>query len=118
MSNGDSESSMDLKRFISDTLYQIVAGVQHGEQRIRQLDTNAVVNPTHGAGVAENNPESVAFDVAVTVSREQQGGGETAIRVLGLSLGGEGSINSGSEAVSRIRFKIPMTLPYNARNLL
>jgi hypothetical protein len=55
----------------------------------------------------------IDFDVAVTSSSSASGNVGGGINVAGFELGGKGEVNDGNENVSRIKFQIPVRLPFN-----
>lgn len=64
---------MDLKTFVSETLTQIVEGVQEAAQKIADGGSGAAVNPTdigYDSDQTHARPTPVEFDVAVLVSDE------------------------------------------------
>lgn len=105
-----SDQGMDLKTFIQTTLVQIVQGTEAAITEIAKMDSNAKVNPfaSHGS---YSDPKDVDFDVAVTVTDEKSGGGDAGIAVAMFRFGAKGEVKLESQAVSRIRFSIPVAVP-------
>lgn len=99
---------MELKTFIADTLVQIVEGVSDAADRLSGQD-NAYVNPLVLAQ-GHTDPKPVEFDVAVTVQDKMAGGGKAGLKVMAIEVGG-GGMEKSTEAVSRIRFAVPVSLP-------
>ncbi len=54
--------------------------------------------------------QNVSFDVAVTASSEKSGGAKAGIRVMSIEVGAKGDKTVSAEQVSRVSFKIPITL--------
>lgn len=113
---------MNLEKFVSSALVQIVNGVAKAQQELR--DTGAVINPglssVHPSGelpVIEGESglrhyvRHVSFDVAVTAGDEQSAGAGAGITVFGARLGGEGRVSYENSTVSRVQFVIPLALP-------
>lgn len=55
--------------------------------------------------------KNVQFDVAVTVSASAEGEARGGLQVLGLDIGGKGTLSRENSAVSRIQFEIPIVAP-------
>ena len=107
--------SMDLRTFVTTTLVQIVGGVQDAHNQIAELETTGAVNPVpqsqeHGA------PQPVEFDVAVTVASSGQLEGGARLQVMGFALGGKASTDNSTQAVSRVRFGVPVAMPITAKD--
>lgn len=109
---------MDLRKFISETLTQIIAGISDAQtnmvefQKKCELDATApYVNPNP---VSENHKKlsEIEFDVAVTVSEEKSGEGAGGLSVMGVSIGGKKGTDQVNSSVSRIKFSIPVSYPY------
>ncbi len=92
-------SGMELKDFIKETLVEIIEGVKDAQGAI---DSGSVV------GRRQESAQTVDFDVAVTTSSATEGGGKVSVMGIG-SAGLEGSTSS--EAVTRIKFAVPIDLP-------
>jgi hypothetical protein len=103
---------MDLPQFVSQTIGEIL-------EAITSLKADPRVAPQigrTGAGDQLSNATGrivypVEFDVAVTVSEKSQVGGGGGISVIGIgSLKGEGGSTDFREAVSRVKFTVPLDL--------
>lgn len=113
----------NLREFITATLLDIAGGVRDAQADPALGDA---VNPLIQrqdvklpGDVLANGGRSytvVAFDVAVTAANHVSGGGgaKVGVSVFGGSIAGEAG--SREEAVSRIRFSVPMVLPDRARS--
>lgn len=120
---------MDLKTFVSETLTQIVEGVQDAQERIRERGIKAEINPwSIGAESTREigQPSPVDFDVAVVIAEETSNAtGEKArasaglISVVSLRAGGElesgRSSGARNETTSRIRFTVQLAQPADIR---
>jgi len=114
---------MELSEFVKQSLTQIVGGVKASQDDIRSQ--GGFVNPavfasspgnegaTHFGSVGDGqNVLLVDFDVAVTITDTIEGGVGGKLSVASffkVEAGGKGS--TASEAISRIRFKVPLALP-------
>lgn len=109
---------MDIRQFVSETLTQIVEGVTDANQR---LSDDSEVNPRCG-GTPEGKPyveyyselrpvELVDFDLAVTVTEGTGAKGGLGVAAGFIGLGGQKSSESSAEAVSRVKFTLPLMLP-------
>lgn len=111
----------DLSDFVEQALVAIVNGVKSAAEQVEEL--GGVVNPT----VWEDNPsdqdypkriliaklQQVEFDIAVTSSgkKSAKGGGGFSVGVVSVAGGGD-SVSENSK-VSRIKFSVPVGLPYH-----
>lgn len=115
---------MELKEFVSETLWQIVSGVEEAQQKISTL--GGEINPSligsvehiakAGGGIETmggNYAQIVEFDVAVTAIEGKGTKGGIGIVAGVISLGSTGQSNTENSSVSKLRFKIPLTLPKN-----
>ena len=88
--------SSSIKDFVRDTLLQIVEGVDEARER-----SKITIAPSFVDGILQNEGSQVRFDLAITTSREADGG----IKVLNLAdLGG--SVRS--ESLNRVQFEVPV----------
>lgn len=109
---------MDLKNFVSESLYQIIAGIKDAQDKVAEVkvETEPKFNAPYVVPMPASDHDKklydVHFDVAVTVSDgiSAQGGG--GLSVLGLTIGGNGKSEQNSSSVSRIKFTIPVSYPY------
>lgn len=121
---------MDLKTFISQTLIQIIEGVNDAKSHIEGLGIGAAVNPesTFGSnGPPHAQPSNVDFDVAVTVAsndRDKDGhqvegsaGGVLAVVALRAKAqtAGETVHEQREESVSRVKFTVRLGQPGNVQ---
>jgi hypothetical protein len=109
---------MELKDFISDTIYQIVSGLADAQSRIADLN-NASINPDSMKWTdAENMSQGrrikdIEFDVAVSVETSGSAGAKLSVPVIGALVGGklEASTNSSNNCISRVKFSVPVRWP-------
>jgi hypothetical protein len=115
---------MELRDFVAQTLVQVVEGVAAAQQATAKM--KATVSPD-GIGYASANPQGlvaihhatsevrvpdlIEFDVAVTTTEAEQVSGGGGIFVGAIALGSKAEAESGSQAVNRIRFTVPLLLP-------
>lgn len=111
---------MDLKDFVSQTLAQIVEGVQASQRSaaIFGASVNPVLSGTqaeaakHGflwseAGFAQ----VVSFDVALTVTEGTGTKGGIGVFVGTVTLGASGQSTTTNSSVSHVKFSVPLVLP-------
>ncbi|MET4701926.1 hypothetical protein ABIE65_004975 [Constrictibacter sp. MBR-5] len=103
------DDGMELRTFVSDTLTQIIQGVEEAGRVFAGHET-ARVNP-FGEYQAHTGCINVDFDVAVTVRDKIGGSGKASLRVVSLSFGGSAVKEVATEAISRVRFAVPVSLP-------
>lgn len=104
---------MELKEFIAATLGEIQEGVHMAIKQTIESGINGAINPSWGGTKDINSSliQEVKFDIAVTVADEKKAGVNGGIKVVGLSIGGEGSTETTTSRVSRIQFSIPIVPP-------
>jgi hypothetical protein len=110
---------VDLKTFVTETIAEIVEGVQEAQARV--ADTGALVNPSlaNEDGAAKAGlinawgayAQMVKFDVALTATEGTGTKGGIGVVVGGITLGSSGQSKTESSAVSRVQFVVPITLP-------
>ena len=101
---------MELKDFISNTLFEIQEGVNDAIGRIDSDYNNAVINPEDPKYA--RTKQEVKFDIALTTSDEDKVGANGKIKVAIFSVGADGSQSTKSSSVSRVQFSIPFYPPY------
>jgi hypothetical protein len=105
---------MDLKSFITDTLVQIVEGVEAARETIAKGPTNAQINPAyraHSENYKGSDIRPVEFDVAVTAAQEGGASGKFSVAVAALNLGFDAGGKLSTETVSRIKFSVHLAQP-------
>ena len=114
---------MELKEFVSQTLTQIMGGVQKSQGEARQV--GGLVNPDLCSGVAQSlfgwtdrktdgggRPVFlVHFDVVVAAKEATESKGGAGIVVGPVVLGAQGKSDESSMSQSRIAFDVPVALP-------
>lgn len=116
---------MELEDFVSESLKQIIKGIQSAQDFAQKEGRGAKINPRGITGLKKDSKgqrqphdistklpvERVEFDVAVTASEtsEKKGGG--GLRVWVVSVGAEVGKTAENMTVSRIRFSVPVVLP-------
>lgn len=122
---------MELKDFISQTLVQIAEGISEANEQLKSSD--AIVNPpnvliSNGSGsdrltygrikVADDyesdskQVQKIDFDVSVTATQGTETKGGIKIGISSIGLGSEGKSGNERQASNRIKFVVPMVLPY------
>ena len=97
---------MDVKEFVSETLKQVTEAVQENDStysngRAENTALQKIGMFSHGNAFVTY----VDFDIAVTESSSQDGGAKLSIAGIG-RIGGD--LNSGTETVSRVKFRVPI----------
>jgi hypothetical protein len=99
---------MELQNFITETLKQIIEGVQGAQKYISTQKIDATIHPKQ----SQEKIETVEFDVAVTSIESNQSGVTGGIKVASIfNIGGEGQNLSSEQNISRIKFKVQIELP-------
>lgn len=116
---------MDLKDFVGRALADIVEAVLDAQTKLG--DNGRFINPElstqqgplekqgklvsiHGQLV-----QTVEFDIAVTATSGTGTKGGIGVVVGAIALGSQGQSSAENSANSRIRFSVPITLPYGAK---
>lgn len=101
---------MELKEFIQNAIKDIATAINYS--------SNEMIESKTGNGIPDANEINVNFDLAVTVStnEEKEGGGK--INVLGplVSIGGNKKNVKEIEQVSRITFIVPIHIKTIGKN--
>ena len=108
---------MELKDFVKGVIFDITNAVKECQQ---ELDNGAIICPTN-SGAKEQvlsrkdgalTVSNVDFEVSVSVGSSNETGGKITVLSAVIS-GGFGSGNTTKdENVSKVRFSIPVVLPY------
>jgi hypothetical protein len=108
---------MNLKEFVTQSLLQIMEGVQAAQGQVR--GNALIVPPARGTGktVADGDVEpwrhihKVEFDVAVTASSGSEAKAGAGLVVAAIGLGAQALKSTENTAISRIRFEVPIAFP-------
>jgi hypothetical protein len=109
---------VELGKFVTDTLVQVIRGVQEAQEKVGQ----GLVNPRDLMTQADGSPKThykaghalvhmIEFDVAISVNDSVAGQSVGAVSVLGANVGGKGSLGAEHSTATRIRFEVPVLLP-------
>ena len=114
--------AMELKDFISETLTQMMEGVKNAQEKAKEF--GAIVNPptsSHKENTVSigdlgeyQRIQTIEFEVALpsTSTNDTQKGISVAFAGIGAK-GGKGS-NEQNSIANKIRFEIPIALPYTS----
>ena len=114
---------MELDTFITATIKAIIKGIKDSQDFAKENESR--VNPktqsatVHNSGdfvifKGENEKRSISnvdFDIAVTVSKQEENNVSAGIKVFSIGIGGKIKDIGNNEVVSRLRFSIPIVLP-------
>jgi hypothetical protein len=98
---------MDLKNFITESLYQIVGGINAAQEKIAEF--NCEVESNFQKPTPENDSHEVYFDVALTVVDEQSEPSSAKLLVMGFPHFGNVTFDQLRELVSRVKFSVPLS---------
>lgn len=114
---------MNLREFVSTSITEIMDGVAKAQEEAKKH--KAMVNPRHisktATGVTllgDSGPWSIQvieFDVAVTATESGGAKGGIGIFVGAVGVGTQGHSEAQNTNLSRIKFSIPVALPYQDR---
>jgi hypothetical protein len=114
---------IDLKQFVSETLTQIVAGIEDAKTKIKAVNESAAVNPYWASGTAQHGATApVEFDVALVVCDEQESGSTSNTNAamgklsvvtakLATELASQSNGKQHTEMVSRVKFSVQLAQP-------
>jgi hypothetical protein len=109
---------MKLDAYISETLLAIVNGIEKAQKEI-DPKSNAKISPaasstklSTGAKGYAPRIEEVEFDVALTIESGTQTKGGIGVLSGVVNLGSAGQSASSQVAVNKIKFSVPIELPY------
>ena len=114
---------MELQDFVSSSLIQIFAGIEKAQADtegkghicpVIRKDSLKEANTIPALSTEGHAIEFFEFDVAVTVDKSTESGGKLAISIGSIQIGGLGKKQAGQEALSRIKFRVPVVLPTKA----
>lgn len=115
---------MDLKQFVKETISQVVSGVNEINEELNTTTGGYVQNkvtypqPMNGF-IRSYIRESidVDFDVAITATESDGKNGSAGIKVASiLNIGGGVDSKTENQIVSRVKFTLPLILPYLKNN--
>jgi len=113
---------MELDIYISETLKSIIKGIN--DTQIFARENDARINPRLGnwdkdkcLQTYKGNEEGIIpisvidFDIAITVSNENEKGGKVGINVFSANVSGKVANKDINETYSRIKFSLNIALP-------
>ena len=112
---------MELKDFVSETLKQIIEGVDDAQSFAKEkgasinpelyLNTSIASSTGQLKTVDGKNVSTIEFDVAVTATEGKGTKGGIGIVAGAINLGSTGQTNHEKVSVSNIKFSVPLSLP-------
>ena len=107
---------MDLKNFITESLYQIVGGIHAAKEKIAAVESGIELIKTPKLLVEEEDDHrEIYFDVALTVIDEEPEPSQGKLLVMGLSHLALGSFEQMLSLVSRVKFSVPISFVHATR---
>ncbi len=101
---------MDLKNFITESLYQIVGGIHAAKEKIAEVESDIELIKTPKLPPEEEGEHhEIYFDVALTVIDEKSEPSQSKLLVMGLSHLSLGSFEQMLSLVSRVKFSVPIS---------
>jgi hypothetical protein len=108
------EPGMELRAFISETLLAVMNGVLAAQEQVQKDGHNGVVCQIERTAT-HSKPQEIEFDVAITVDAKSEigagGGFKLTVPAIQLGLGVDTKVGDRESRTSRVRFKVPVTLP-------
>lgn len=94
---------MDLKTFVSESLNQIIQGIEEAQSSNKRSQ----VNPSAVAAYQQKVID-IAFDVAVTVEKVTEAKGGITV----FSVGASGESKTSDSTTHHLKFSVPVRLPF------
>jgi hypothetical protein len=106
------EPGMELRSFISETLLAVMNGVLAAQQEVQQAGHTGVICQVERTAT-HSQPQDIEFDIAITVDAKSETGGgfKLTVAVVQIGLGANTSVGDRESRTSRVRFRVPVTLP-------
>jgi len=113
---------MDLKEFLSETLVQIVEGIEDAQHRTADKQnvglnipvsnpTKELVNFAMVNSSGSHQVQLIQFDIAITATEGTDTKGGIGVVAGVLNLGSSGQSHAENATVSRVKFTLPVLLP-------
>lgn len=99
---------MKLEDFISETLEQIISGVEKAQDETEK--SLAIINPL-GPGY-KLSVQTVEFDVALSEMKSKKAKGVIGVFFPPVGVGGQGQSDTSNISTNRIKFSVPLILPH------
>ena len=105
---------MKLDEFICDSLSQIMTGLYIAQDKLKLGDKRiGFINPKWGSEKDHAvYTTEVAFDIAISVTEQNDTGGKVQLKVVAIGIEGGKEISIENSRVSRISFKVPVYFPH------
>lgn len=97
---------MDLQNFIKESLVQIEQGIKSANKELKE--ENASDRISYVISPSSDVRQDIDFDVAVSVSNENEVGGKAGISVFAIGAGVKNDNKTINQSVSRIKFKVSL----------
>lgn len=103
---------MELRNFISQTLQDIISGVQDAQEKVPEGHIVPFLKQTFQA-VEHGVSEVQAVDFEITVRADEKSGKEAKVNVVAAVISGgvKGETGKSGGHAATLRFKIPVRLP-------
>jgi len=98
---------MDIKTFVSESLTQIIQGVEEAQSKHK----SSVINPSFGSDTPEDKTV-IKFDIAVTLESGTETKGGIVVFGGAMSFGAQGKSDKSDVAVNRIEFSVPVAFQF------
>ena len=102
---------MKLEDFISETLEQIISGVEKAQDETKK--SLAIINPLKGA--YQLRVQTVEFDVALSEMKSKKAKGVIGVFFPPVGVGGQGQSHTSNISTNRIKFSVPLILPHKQK---
>lgn len=107
---------MDIEEFLATSLQQIISGVKRAQEATKEsgakINGRATVAPSRDQKTGMPL-QHVEFDLAVTATETKRSGGDVKVGIAMIGAGFGGGSAAENSTVSRIKFTVPLVLPYD-----
>jgi hypothetical protein len=112
---------MSLETFVTQTLTQIVKGVQGAQDALP--DGHTIVNPKMRSSsdqlretTHKDRAQIVRFDVAITATKQAGKNGGVSVAAAVFTVGGHLHSAEQNASISRVQFSVPLALPTSEKS--
>jgi len=108
---------MEIKDFVSESLKQIIDGIKEAQEHASKegASINPIEKQTNPTSMTITEPQTIEFDLAVTVAEGGQAKSGFGIVVGAFVAGTQAQVEGKYSTVSRIKFSIPLIIPKQRR---
>jgi len=112
---------MELQEFITESITQIIKGTKDAQEKLKdlgviispQLSFTTFLNKRDDLSNSQSgNAIIIEFDIALSTSKSNEKTGKAGLVVASVGIGGHFKKSNTNNTISKIKFPIPITLPF------